>query len=69
MGSPERPLDVEMGDMSAEGKLKPSDVDIKPDQKLLEKNGEVKEPEQERFTGLKKEELLSTFTNNLYFQL
>ena len=55
MGSPEKPLDVEMGDMSEEAKLNPTDVDVKECD--LKKNGEGKE---QRFTGLKKEELLST---------
>ena len=51
MGSPEKPLDVEMGDMSDETKK------LNPDVKT--ENGVADETKDEsRFTGLKKEELL-----------
>ena len=50
MGSPEKPIDVEMGDMNDETKqLNP---DVKTDSELKE------EDKEERFTGLKKEELM-----------
>ncbi|XP_077966822.1 amino acid transporter heavy chain SLC3A2-like [Styela clava] len=49
MGSPEKPIDVEMGDMDETNKLNP-EVNVKDDGKQA--------PEAERFTGLKKEELL-----------
>lgn len=65
MGSPEKPFDVEMGDMSPDGNLKHPEVDVKPDQTLLKKEEEVKEPE--RFTGLNKEELLGINYCVLYF--
>nr|CAB3266279.1 4F2 cell-surface antigen heavy chain [Phallusia mammillata] len=52
MGSPEKPLDVEMGDMSDEThKLNP---DVKVENGLKEEE----KSEETRFTGLKKEELL-----------
>uniref|UniRef100_H2Y6E5 Glycosyl hydrolase family 13 catalytic domain-containing protein n=1 Tax=Ciona savignyi TaxID=51511 RepID=H2Y6E5_CIOSA len=51
MGSPEKPIDVEMGDMSDETK------ELNPEVKVELLNKEEKE--EERFTGLKKEELLA----------
>nr|XP_002120584.1 4F2 cell-surface antigen heavy chain [Ciona intestinalis] len=51
MGSPEKPIDVEMGDMSDETKELNPEVKVE----LLKKE----EPEKDRFTGLKKEELLA----------
>ena len=55
MGSPEKPIDVEMGDMSEEAKLNPK---LSEKEEQIKENGTVKE---ERFTGLKKEDLLSKF--------
>ena len=55
MGSPEKPLDVEMGDMSEEAKLNP---DVKASDDLIKENGKVADT---RFTGLKKEELMSEY--------
>lgn len=48
MGSPEKPVDVEMGDMSESAQLNPS----------AEKSSETKDEKSTRFTGLTKEELL-----------
>lgn len=48
MGSPEKPIDVEMGDMEETNKLNPQ-VEVKT---------EKEQGEPDRFTGLKKEELL-----------
>lgn len=59
MGSPEKPVDVEMGDMTPDGKLKEGDIEAKQDDSLLEKKEEEKEPK--RFTGLKKDELLGIY--------
>ena len=55
MGSPEKPIDVEMGDMSEKERLHQEKSDE------IKENGNVEEPE--RFTGLKKEDLLSRPTN------
>lgn len=48
MGSPEKPIDVEMADMDETNRLNP-DVDVK---------GGEKDAKDDRFTGLKKDELL-----------
>lgn len=50
MGSPEKPMDLEMGDMSDETKQlnPPVSTDEKPE----------KDDAPERFTGLKKDELI-----------
>lgn len=56
MGSPEKPIDVEMGDMSDEtNKLNP--------QVKVEDANEKSEKEEERFTGLKKEQLLGIWSH------
>lgn len=55
MGSPEKPVDVEMGDMSESAQLNPN----------TEKSSEPKTEKSTRFTGLTKEELLGM----LYYSL
>lgn len=61
MGSPEKPLDVEMGDMSDEThKLNP---DVKVENGLKD---EEPKKEETRFTGLKKEELLGNKSFNFF---
>ena len=58
MGSPEKPIDVEMGDMETD-RLNP-EVDVKGDTK--------KDVGQDRFTGLKKDELLGNRVTFAYFR-
>lgn len=59
MGSPEKPIDVEMGDMDETNRLNP-DVDVKE---------AGKQKSEDRFTGLKKEELLGICFDDIYNKL